>query len=1208
MDRMLLLMRRSPDREAALRKLIQEQHTVGSASYRQWLTPQEFGRQFGPSEEDLSQLRKWLSSQGFQVNRTAVGGTVIEFSGTARQVRNAFNTEIHKYIIGNQEYWANNADPQIPAALAPVTHGIVSLHNLPLSAERRQAQLLNPVVNGRNGGIRPQFTFAASGCATDGNCYAVAPADLATIYNITPLWAAGIDGTGQTIAIASGSNIRPTDAHNFRQLFNLPSNDPVIFVAGTDPGIVPVQELFTNFAVQWAGAVAKNATIKLVVDQTTSTSRGIDLAALYVVDNNIAPVLTESWVACEDDLGVAGNGFYSSLWEQAAAEGITVIIPTGDTGSAACDSFYTETSATHGIAVNGVASTPFNVAVGGTDFNQSGIWSQFWNTSNSPTTQASAKSYIPERVYNDTCTENGPNGCPTVNNHGSDLIAGGGGLSKYNQRPPWQQGSAFSWAGSSRGLPDVSLFAGDGNDGSFFIICEEDAQAGGPGCDLNPPYTDFANIGGTTGSAAAFAGIMALINQKTGGRQGNANVILYQLAATPANGVFHDVTVGSNSVACVAGSPYCSNTSNTGYGYIGVPPTAFYAAYPGFDLATGWGSVDANNLVTQWSSIALSPTTTTLTNFNPSSFAHGLQTSFTVTVAPQSGTSIPTGDVALMVHPASGVPYGADFFTLQNGAVSASTAALPGGSYQVTAHYAGNGSLAPSDSAPVNVTVSPQASQVILSVPVNSGGALVCETNQNQGGGLEFQYGTFTILGNVNLPGLGPCDGVNLGATSPSQLTNFPTGTVQLTADGNPLDAGTYTLNARAHFEDHAASLSAGFHTLNAAYSGDASYAPSNTSAAPLSILVDPGSTTLSLTASQTTVNAGTNVTLTATVNTHSAGAPPTGTVTFTNGTTNQVLGIVNVFSNPGPNFQQALALLTFAPTATASIFASYSGDNNYAQSSAPPVTITSGSPDFVLAGNPLAITAGQTGTATITITPQFGYTGSVALSCPASASLPEGTTCAVSPSTVTLDSSGSPASATVSIQTMAPSVIAGPSAALLESRLFLNLSAGITLGALVVVLGWRRRSQALLMCTTISVIFLAGSCFGGKTAQNGGSLSNSSLSLTTSSVKSPQGAPLTLTAAVTANHAVTGTVDFLDAGTTIATGVPLSNGRATLMSSSLPVGTHSMTASYSGDATTNPSKTPSPLLQVITGNYSVQITATSAALNHQFAVQVTLQ
>jgi len=311
--------------------------------------------------------------------------------------------------------------------------------------------------------------------------------------------------------------------------------------------------------------------------------------------------------------------------------------------------------------------------------------------------------------------------------------------------------------------------------------------------------------------------------------------------------------------------------------------------------------------------------------------------------------------------------------------------------------------------------------------------------------------------------------------------------------------------------------------------------------------------------------------------------------------------------------FVQGIALFTFSPTKTVTISAQYQGDANYVSSSSQPVTIVSGTADFVFSSllKPLAISAGQTGTITLTITPQFGYTGSVTLACPASPSLPPGVSCAINPSTVTLDSSGNPVSATVSIQTTAPSNIPGSSSAVLpESQLFFTTSAGITLGALVLVFGWRRRSQAVAICTTVSVMFLAGSCFGGKTVQNGGSTRDSTLSLTTTAVKNPQGTPVSFTAVVSANHTVSGTVDFLDSGTPIAsaTGVPVLLGRATTTLNTLSIGTHSITASYSGDANTNKAITPSPLSQVITGDFMVSISGNSGTLNHTINVDVTLQ
>ena len=329
MERMLLVLQRSAEQEAALRKLLDEQQIKSSPNYHMWLTPEQFGQQFGPADADIQAVTDWLGSQGFQVSRVAAGRTVIEFSGTAGAVRQAFHTEIHKFVVNGEEHWANASDPQIPAALEPVVAGFASLNNFP-----RQPMIQRVGAFSRSkatGEVRPLFTYTGTNNET---YYALGPTDFATIYNVLPLWNAGTDGTGQTIAIVAESNINVQDVRDFRSLFGLPANDPQIIVDGPDPGVTETAgETEADLDVEWSGAVAKNATIELVVSETTESTSGVDLSALYIIDNNLAPVMSASYGACEAFLGAGGNAFYSSLWEQGAAQGITILVAAGDRGS-----------------------------------------------------------------------------------------------------------------------------------------------------------------------------------------------------------------------------------------------------------------------------------------------------------------------------------------------------------------------------------------------------------------------------------------------------------------------------------------------------------------------------------------------------------------------------------------------------------------------------------------------------------------------------------------------------------------------------------------------------------------------------------------------------------------------------------------------------------------------------------------------------------
>jgi subtilase family serine protease len=407
MQRMLLVLKRSPEQESALRKLIDDQQDKASPDYHKWLTPEGFGKQYGPSDSDVQSVTAWLQSHGFQVASTSKGRTVIEFSGTASQVTEAFHAAIHKYVVNGEEHWANASDPSIPAALAPAVRGVLTLHNFP--RHPHSTVLGTPVRSTPRGtGPLPLFTFTPPKQAT---YYGLGPTDFATIYNVLPLWNAGIDGTGQTIAIVGETNIHLSDIEAFRSLFGLPAKDPTIILNGPDPGVAG-DEPEAVLDVSWSGAVAKNATIDLVVSASTETALGVDLSALYIVDNNVAPVMSESYGECEAVLGNSGNAFYNALWQQAAAQGITVLISAGDSGSAVCDDFNSEAAASKGLAVSGFASTPYNVAVGGTDFDQTAATAPtYWNATNNATTGASAKSYIPETTWNDSCAGLGTDQC-----------------------------------------------------------------------------------------------------------------------------------------------------------------------------------------------------------------------------------------------------------------------------------------------------------------------------------------------------------------------------------------------------------------------------------------------------------------------------------------------------------------------------------------------------------------------------------------------------------------------------------------------------------------------------------------------------------------------------------------------------------------------------------------------------------------------------
>jgi hypothetical protein len=1004
LHRMLLLLQRSAAKESALRQLLDDQQNKFSPSFHTWLTPEQFGAQFGPAAADVQTITSWLADQGFHVNRISAGNTVIEFDGTAGQVRKAFHTQIHRYVVAGKEHTANASDPEIPAALASVVAGVVSLNNFPAVShalsmgtfeKSRATGAISPVAPSPLA-ARPLYTPPSAS-----NTFLLAPADFATIYNVTPLWNTGIDGTGQSIAIIGGSNINVSDIQNFRALFGLSNNfttDNVI-VDGIDPGILNGDETEADLDIEWSGAVAKNATIRFVIAAATEVTGGTHLAALYAVDRNVAGVLSESFGNCEQSLGTVNNQYYSGLWEQAAAQGMTVVLSAGDGGSAGCDDFNVQQPATRGLAVSGYASTPFNVAVGGTDFDQIDKWTQYWSATNDPTTFASALGYIPEIPWNDSCAQLGLTGCGTSELGGDliNIVAGSGGASTIYNKPLWQNGLGVP-ADNKRDLPDVSLFASNGFTGTGYLVCESDQ---GAYCQLSGTYFSYLPIGGTSASAPSFAGILALINQSQAkqnfsNRQGNANYVLYALAKKQANVTpalncnasanpvagctFNDITkgnsflsggtVGSNSVVCNGGTPNCSATIAGTDGILVSPANAKMPAWTtntGYDLATGLGSVNAQNLATNWANVNSVATSTTLSLNNDVAvnITHGSPVNISVSVSPKNAV----GDVGLIATlPASpALPGGESLsvtqLTLANGSATGSTSNLPGGaSYVVTAHYQGDGTNAPSDSPGVTVKVAPEPSKTYLTVPTFNPSTGQETTNLPATLVYASPYIIHVDVTNSSGSLTQLCTSVN--------VLSCPSGTVAITdsVNGAPpqaLDAGTFALNSAGYTEDQLVQLSGGTHVLAAQYSGDNSFTKSAAAAYNLTITPAPTSAQVYFPTANAVV--GQSFTLFASISTSAiGGAVPTGTVIFYDGAS-VLPGMVNLSGVPGssPSLNANLAA-SLSTGGLHNLSAKYSGDSNYAPASAsiavqalyPTVATVSLNPSSIVYGNSVTITA----------------------------------------------------------------------------------------------------------------------------------------------------------------------------------------------------------------------------------------------------------
>jgi hypothetical protein len=512
MARMILSLTRDADQQAALDALSAALQDPRSPLFHQWLTSETFGAHFGLSQNDLNRITNWLKSMGFTIDDIPAGRWTITFSGTAAQVANAFHTAIRYYKIDGEVRFANSGDPQIPRALAGIVGGIVGLNNIPPT---------------------PAYGAAVTDGGGAGGHY-LNPSDFATIYNVNPLYNNGIKGTGVKIAVIEPCSTDVSLADTFWTLEGVAQTSDQSETYGT-PAACPQSSLLEVYLdYEWSGAVAPQAQIVLV------SSNSVLAAVQGVVTNSFAPVVTVSYSDCES----AADQTWANLWQQAATEGITALVSSGDTGAAACDS-KTATVATHGLAVNGMCASVYVVCVGGTQFNDVANPAQYWSAA------GNALGYIPEIAWNETTSA-------TI------FGSSGGGYSNFQPKPTWQTGNTTT----QRGVPDVALTAANHD---FYRTCD-----GSEPCTSTAALVSGAD--GTSAGAPSFAGIMALLVQATGQWQGSPNQTLYSLAGQSSPGVFHDIVSGNNSVNGLMG----------------------FSAGPGWDPVTGLGSVNAAALVENW--------------------------------------------------------------------------------------------------------------------------------------------------------------------------------------------------------------------------------------------------------------------------------------------------------------------------------------------------------------------------------------------------------------------------------------------------------------------------------------------------------------------------------------------------------------------------------------------------------------------------------
>jgi len=971
-ERLTLILKRSNEREQALNQYLQDAHMPGTASYHTWLTPDEFGRRFGAADSDVAALTAWLESHGFTVNKVHPGRVAIEFSGNAAQVTAAFHTEIHRYNIQGKTEFANSSDPQIPVAFGPLVAGIAPMHSF-RSVPTIKVQGKTSY-NKKTHVAMPEWTYPDVG---GGFAYELAPSDFAVQYDLAPVYNAGTTGTGQSIGILSASNIDLSLVRAYQSLFGLPANLPTVVVDGDDPGQnYAATEAYLD--VEQAGAIAPGAKVVLYTSAGTVLSDPLLSAGWRALEDNVVSVLSMSYATCEAALGASGNAAWSALWQEAAAQGITGFVSAGDGGSAGCDNFDAQEFADSGLAVNGYGSTPYNVSVGGTDFYFSDYavggstlqaqLSSYWSPSSTASPVTSLLMAAPEQVWNDAFGLNALDG-GVYNRNSSTIMASGGGASSTAiylasgsatgyPKPTWQAGTGVP-PDKLRDVPDVSLFAADGANYVYYPIC---ALAGDCVNATSAGAVTITSVGGTSASAPAMAGIQALVDQATKSRQGQANYVYYALAtktATMTAKPFNDIKTGGNQVPCDMGTPNCLLGAS---GQVkGFYAESSYLATAGYDRATGLGTVDAANLINDWPLVAFKPSKTTL-SITPTAFVHGTAVTVTAGVAPESGAGTLTGNVALdSTDPQAGAN-GLDLLTLLGGTVTSSINNLPGGMYQVIANYSGNGSYAPSASAPVLVTVTPEQDTLNISGWVLNP---VDDYLYPLVAGMSVAYGAQVYVDAQPI-------GVNEAASTPGQ--NAPaTGAVTFSdMVGTTKKTAAMALNSTGVAEWNAPSLAVGIHTIAATYAGDGSYSAS--SAATTALTIFKGTTTIHVHPLETNVVAGSSVTVDVEMSSDYLplnGTLPTGSVNVTLGS-KTLTATWSSWGTKGSATQEALVTFTNVRAGILPLAATYAGDVNWTGSSSLYGTVTS------LASKPAPIVTLTAATVSYTPTQTVTMTGTV--------------------------------------------------------------------------------------------------------------------------------------------------------------------------------------------------------------------------------------
>ena len=689
-----IVFNRSAQQEADFEALLQAQQNPASPLYHQWLTPEQYAARFGMAQADIEKVQTWLQQQGFSIDSVARSRNMIRFSGTAGQVEQAFQTEMHYYTIRGEKHFAPASALSIPSAIAPTIAAVTNLNDFrprPMHIRSNNVQARSAFTSGQSGSVF------------------FSPGDIKLLYDL-PLPGSGMDGTGQSIVILGQSAVVMSDIENFQNAAGLTVKDPtMVLVPGSGASQTSQgDESESDLDLEWSSAIAPGADIFFVYTGSTS-SFGVFDSLQYAVDEKIGNIISISYGACEPEISSTNASALEAIVSQAASQGQTVLAASGDAGSTSCFISPTTTNPSltvqQQLAVNYPASSQYATGVGGTEISQAnaayytqgqGYWAAETAGSDIVT---SALKYMPEVVWNDSVVSV---------NAGSSLSAGGGGVSILaKSKPSWQKNVPGIPSDNARDVPDVSLFSSPVYVPYLYCSSDQTAWSTGQQASCNSGFRDSATkdltlAGGTSFATPIFAGMVAIINQAKGytSGQGLLNPTLYTLASKSATyaAAFHDITNGNNQCPASLGTTYCSGAA-----------TSKYTAGTGYDLATGLGSVDVNALMTAWppstSTKLASSTTVSAATTTPTI---STDDTITITVAEVGGTGIPTGTVNLSIDGSGSVygPQGSSTtpVTLTNGTATYTANFSTTGIHTIIAQYPGDATHAASTGS-VTITI-----------------------------------------------------------------------------------------------------------------------------------------------------------------------------------------------------------------------------------------------------------------------------------------------------------------------------------------------------------------------------------------------------------------------------------------------------------------------------------------------------------------------